>query len=82
MSDANYPDDLQYIEEHDWARVEGDTATFGITWYAQDTLGLGQCRPDVKRAVEAEALGDVGEQLLDRRHADRLQHLVAIRCCE
>jgi len=39
MSDANYPDDLQYIEEHDWARVEGDTATFGITWYAQDTLG-------------------------------------------
>jgi glycine cleavage system H protein len=39
MSDANYPDDLQYIEEHDWARVDGDTATFGITWYAQDTLG-------------------------------------------
>ena len=39
MSDASYPDGLYYIEEHDWARVEGDTATFGITWYAQDTLG-------------------------------------------
>ncbi len=39
MSDANYPDDLRYNEDHDWARVEGDVATFGITWYAQDTLG-------------------------------------------
>ena len=39
MSDASYPDGLYYNEEHDWARVEGDTATFGITWYAQDTLG-------------------------------------------
>jgi len=39
MSDASYPDGLYYNEEHDWARVEGDTATFGITWYAQDSLG-------------------------------------------
>jgi glycine cleavage system H protein len=39
MSDASYPDGLYYNEEHDWARVDGDTATFGITWYAQDTLG-------------------------------------------
>ena len=39
MPDANYPDDLLYHPEHDWARVEGDTATFGITWYAQDALG-------------------------------------------
>ena len=39
MSDASYPDGLYYNEEHDWARIEGDTATFGITWYAQDTLG-------------------------------------------
>jgi glycine cleavage system H protein len=36
---ASYPDDLRYHEEHDWARVEGDDATFGITWYAQDALG-------------------------------------------
>lgn len=39
MSDATYPDDLRYHEEHDWARIEGDQATLGITWYAQDSLG-------------------------------------------
>ena len=39
MADATYPDDLRYHEEHDWARIEGDQATFGITWYAQDSLG-------------------------------------------
>ena len=38
-SEGNYPDDLRYHEEHDWARIEGDVATFGITWYAQDSLG-------------------------------------------
>ncbi len=35
----SYPGDLLYHPEHDWARVEGDEATFGITWYAQDQLG-------------------------------------------
>ena len=35
----SYPDDLRYHPEHDWARVEGDEATLGITWYAQDALG-------------------------------------------
>jgi glycine cleavage system H protein len=35
----NYPEDLRYHPEHDWARIEGDEATFGITWYAQDALG-------------------------------------------
>ena len=39
MADASYPSDLSYHEEHDWARIEGDVATFGITWYAQDQLG-------------------------------------------
>ena len=39
MPDASYPDDLLYHAEHDWARVEGEEATFGITWYAQDSLG-------------------------------------------
>ena len=39
MADASYPDDLLYHAEHDWARVEGEEATFGITWYAQDSLG-------------------------------------------
>jgi glycine cleavage system H protein len=35
----SYPDDLRYHPEHDWVRVEGDEATFGITWFAQDALG-------------------------------------------
>jgi glycine cleavage system H protein len=39
VADASYPDDLLYHSEHDWARVDGDQATFGITWYAQDQLG-------------------------------------------
>ena len=39
MADASYPDDLLYHAEHDWARIEGDIATFGITWHAQDALG-------------------------------------------
>jgi glycine cleavage system H protein len=39
VAEASYPSDLSYHAEHDWARVEGDTATLGITWYAQDQLG-------------------------------------------
>jgi glycine cleavage system H protein len=39
MADPSYPSDLLYHPEHDWARVDGDSATFGITWYAQDALG-------------------------------------------
>ena len=39
MTEATYPEDLKYHPEHDWARIEGDQATFGITWYAQDALG-------------------------------------------
>jgi glycine cleavage system H protein len=39
MAEANYPQDLLYHPEHDWARVEDDLATLGITWYAQDALG-------------------------------------------
>jgi glycine cleavage system H protein len=35
----SYPEDLLYHPEHDWARIDGDEATFGITWYAQDSLG-------------------------------------------
>ena len=38
-ADQSYPEDLKYHPEHDWARVEGDSATFGITWFAQDQLG-------------------------------------------
>jgi glycine cleavage system H protein len=39
LAEASYPPDLVYHEEHDWARIDGDIATFGITWYAQDQLG-------------------------------------------
>jgi len=35
----SYPEELKYHPEHDWAKVDGDTATIGITWYAQDALG-------------------------------------------
>src|SRR3954467_9339895 len=39
MAAENYPDDGRYHREHDWARIDGDEATFGITWFAQDALG-------------------------------------------
>lgn len=39
MSESSYPEELRYHPEHDWARVEGDEAVLGITWYAQDSLG-------------------------------------------
>ena len=39
MPEETYPDELRYHPEHDWARIEGDSATFGVTWYAQDALG-------------------------------------------
>ena len=39
VADPSYPDELLYHPEHDWARIEGDEATFGLTWFAQDSLG-------------------------------------------
>jgi glycine cleavage system H protein len=38
-AEESYPADLKYHREHDWARIEGDEAVLGITWYAQDSLG-------------------------------------------
>jgi glycine cleavage system H protein len=35
----SYPDELKYHREHDWARIDGDEAVLGITWFAQDALG-------------------------------------------
>ena len=35
----SYPEDLRYHPQHDWARIEGDEAVLGITWYAVDALG-------------------------------------------
>jgi glycine cleavage system H protein len=39
MADESYPEGLKYHPEHDWAKIDGDSATFGITWFAQDQLG-------------------------------------------
>lgn len=39
MADEHYPEGLIYHPEHDWAKIDGDIATFGITWFAQDALG-------------------------------------------
>ena len=39
MAEGTYPEDLLYHPEHDWAKIDGDVATFGITWFAQDALG-------------------------------------------
>lgn len=38
-AEESYPEGLKYHKEHDWAKIEGDTATVGVTWYAQDALG-------------------------------------------
>ena len=35
----NYPDNLRYTKEHEWVKLEGDTATIGITDFAQKELG-------------------------------------------
>jgi glycine cleavage system H protein len=35
----SYPEDLLYHAEHDWARIDGDEAVLGVTWFAQDSLG-------------------------------------------
>ena len=35
----SYPEDVRYHPEHDWVRIDGDEATFGVTWFAQDALG-------------------------------------------
>lgn len=55
MAEESYPPELKYHPEHDWARVEGDEATFGITWYAQDALGevVFYDPPDVGATVTA-----------------------------
>ncbi len=57
----SYPDDLRYHREHDWARVEGDTATFGVTWYAQDSLGDLVVYLPPEAGAKLEAGGEYGE---------------------
>jgi glycine cleavage system H protein len=62
VAEESYPEDLRYHPEHDWARIEGDTATLGITWYGQDTLGelVHYEPPDVGAALSKDgAYGEV-----------------------
>jgi glycine cleavage system H protein len=53
----SYPDELLYHSEHDWARIDGDDATLGVTWFAQDALGelVHYEAPDVGSAVSKDA---------------------------
>jgi glycine cleavage system H protein len=53
----SYPDDLKYHEEHDWARIEGDEAVLGVTWYAQDALGelVHYEAPDVGASISKDS---------------------------
>ncbi len=57
----SYPDDLLYHPEHDWARIDGDEAVLGITWFAQDALGelVHYEAPDVGSTVSKD--GSYGE---------------------
>jgi len=58
LTDANYPDDLLYHDQHDWARLEGDEhAVLGITWYAQDSLGevVFYDPPEVGAAIDKDS---------------------------
>lgn len=61
MTDPSYPDDLRYHEAHDWVRLDGDVATFGITWYAQDTLGEVVFFSPVAVGTKLDRDGDYGE---------------------
>ena len=53
----SYPDELLYHSEHDWARIDGDEAVLGVTWYAQDSLGelVHYEPPDVGSTVAKDA---------------------------
>jgi glycine cleavage system H protein len=57
VSSESYPDDLKYHPEHDWARIEGDEAVMGVTWYAQDALGelVHYEAPDVGSTVSKDS---------------------------
>ena len=56
MADETYPRDPRYYKEHDWVRVDGEDAIFGITWFAQDALGeiVYAELPDVGAEVKAD----------------------------
>src|SRR5471032_3245127 len=53
----SYPEELLYHSEHYWARIDGDEAVLGVTWYAQDSLGelVHYEPPDVGSTVGKDA---------------------------
>jgi glycine cleavage system H protein len=58
LADPSYPEELLYHDQHDWARLEGDEhAIFGITWYAQDSLGevVFYDPPEVGAAIDKDS---------------------------
>jgi glycine cleavage system H protein len=57
VSSESYPDDLLYHPEHDWARITGDEAVLGVTWFAQDALGelVHYEAPDVGASISKDA---------------------------
>jgi glycine cleavage system H protein len=57
----SYPEDLKYHAEHDWARIDGEEATLGITWFAQDALG---------ELVHFEAPADGGTTVKDAAYGE------------
>jgi len=59
-AEESYPDDLKYHREHDWARVDGDEALLGITWFAQDALGelVHFEAPEVRLKIDRAAIDE------------------------
>jgi len=57
MASESYPEDLLYHSEHDWARIDGDEAVLGVTWFAQDALGelVHYEAPDLGSSVSKDA---------------------------
>ena len=39
IEELNFPSDVKYTDDHEWAKVEGDLVSVGISDYAQDQLG-------------------------------------------
>src|ERR671935_304434 len=71
----SYPDDLKYHREHDWARVDGDEAVLGITWFAQDAID--ELFRDVPGAVRFERALDLEPALSEQELSAHLGALAA-----
>jgi glycine cleavage system H protein len=68
MVDESYPGELKYHKEHDWVRVEGGEAVFGISWFAQDALG----------EIVFVSLPEVGEAVYEGAKYGELESVKAV----